>query len=676
MVYYFSCETLYTYERYMFYPGGAGESSMRKQIAAKAWKQETLTGSLPARSRLQRTPDSNHQPFARVEDDVAPRENARYDFHSRHIPLHSPQRAALYTKLQVSQPGDAYEQEADQVAEQVLHMAAPDVPGAIGRESGESGANAAPQSSTLPSFVHDALGAGEDLDAQTRERMEPRFGYDFRHIRLHTDERARASAQSVNALAYTVGRDIVLGRGQYMPGTREGQRVLAHELTHTIQQGATSPLNSPVQRMSLSSAGAGLLQRQADPSAPDAGAVTLEEQYIAALHSARQTGNWQDAAEKLNGFNREDILARLAQLTPDEVAYLHLGALDNPRVGSQSQVALMTVPGTPPASTNPPASTQALPTTDSQPAQATRPISEMTVTEKLVEAYNRADIGQAVREKVMSVLSPEALVIAILSFAAVFLASQFTPVGWAADLGLALTAVFVGGALLKALEHLINFAQARNATTPEQLDQAGSEFAQAVAEVEIDAIIVIITHGLGSGSQGGTPYEGPPPTGLVLATGRGGVILPVATDTISAEVAGQLGIQAAGGTFVLMSQGSGSGGGGSSNDQGSSPSSSDEPQSSAQDPINSASKREFFDLDEAATSALGEPATITAQYGPIGPVKSAGVRADLERLGYNPDEFRAVQYQATARSGRSLIITLFEADGGVYYGPHISSAND
>jgi len=66
--------------------------------------------------------------------------------------------------------------------------------------------------------------------------MEPRFGQDFSGIRVHTDARAAESARTVNALAYTVGRDVVFGMGQYAPGTGEGRRLLAHELTHTIQQ--------------------------------------------------------------------------------------------------------------------------------------------------------------------------------------------------------------------------------------------------------------------------------------------------------------------------------------------------------------------------------------------------------------------------------------------------------
>jgi hypothetical protein len=66
--------------------------------------------------------------------------------------------------------------------------------------------------------------------------MEPRFGHDFSHVRVYTDAKAAESALAVNALAYTVGRDVVFGTGKYSPGTPRGKRLIAHELAHTIQQ--------------------------------------------------------------------------------------------------------------------------------------------------------------------------------------------------------------------------------------------------------------------------------------------------------------------------------------------------------------------------------------------------------------------------------------------------------
>jgi len=102
--------------------------------------------------------------------------------------------------------------------------------------------NTAPTAhSAIPSIVHDVLNSpGQPLDRDTRAFMEPRFGHDFSGVRVYTDAKAAQSARAVNALAYTVGKDVVFGAGQYMPKTMAGKRLLAHELTHTIQQGMES----------------------------------------------------------------------------------------------------------------------------------------------------------------------------------------------------------------------------------------------------------------------------------------------------------------------------------------------------------------------------------------------------------------------------------------------------
>lgn len=99
----------------------------------------------------------------------------------------------------------------------------------------------------LPPTMHDGLrSTGQPLDLATRSFMEPRFGHDFSRVRVHTDACAAASARDINALAYTVGNEIVFGAGQFMSRTSEGSSLLAHELAHTIQQGrrpATAPLS-------------------------------------------------------------------------------------------------------------------------------------------------------------------------------------------------------------------------------------------------------------------------------------------------------------------------------------------------------------------------------------------------------------------------------------------------
>lgn len=99
--------------------------------------------------------------------------------------------------------------------------------------------------SAVPPIVYEVLGSpGQPLDVTARSFMEPRFGHDFSQVRVHTDAKAAESARAVNALAYTVGRDVVFGAGQYAPQTADGQRLITHELTHVVQQGERQDTSS------------------------------------------------------------------------------------------------------------------------------------------------------------------------------------------------------------------------------------------------------------------------------------------------------------------------------------------------------------------------------------------------------------------------------------------------
>ncbi len=101
----------------------------------------------------------------------------------------------------------------------------------------------------VPPIVHEVLRSpGQPLDPATRAFMEPRFGYDFSRVQVHTDARAAESARAVNALAYTVGRDVVFGAGQYVPHTTEGERLVAHELMHVVQQGLEAQASAAILR--------------------------------------------------------------------------------------------------------------------------------------------------------------------------------------------------------------------------------------------------------------------------------------------------------------------------------------------------------------------------------------------------------------------------------------------
>ncbi len=153
------------------------------------------------------------------------------------IPTHTSTSTVIQTKLAINKPGDEYEQEADQVAAQVMAISAgPAVSGApphIQRFSGQSNG----QMDTAPASVDQALASpGRPLEPALQQDMEQRFGYDFSQVRVHSGAAAEQSAWDVNAIAYTVGHDIVFGAGLFAPETHEGRRLLAHELTHVVQQ--------------------------------------------------------------------------------------------------------------------------------------------------------------------------------------------------------------------------------------------------------------------------------------------------------------------------------------------------------------------------------------------------------------------------------------------------------
>ncbi|MGB9750788.1 DUF4157 domain-containing protein [Roseiflexus castenholzii] len=207
--------------------------------------------------------------------------------------LHHAPSGVPQTKLTVNAPGDVYEQEADRIAAQVLRMSDEEVQtsrvaGGIQQMCAECAAQkeeptsagaaeeeeeliqakeepgAVPEVTPETQAAIDAMrGGGAPLDQETRAFMEPRFGHDFSQVRIHADARAATVARSLDALAFTVGNDIAFALGQYQPGSDEGRALLAHELTHTIQQ----------------TGGAARVQRQerATTQTGTAGATTIED---------------------------------------------------------------------------------------------------------------------------------------------------------------------------------------------------------------------------------------------------------------------------------------------------------------------------------------------------------------------------------------------------------------
>ena len=188
----------------------------------------------------------------------------------------------LQPKLKIGAPNDKYEKEADHVADQVTRMPSSDIqkkplisglnhngsvqrmcpeceeemqrqPIAKGKEKLQHQTIEAPEKELLmtkwssrriqdvtpdiESQIHSPRGAGQPLDPTTRSFMEPRFGRDLDDIRIHTNATANRLARSIQAEAFTTGRDVVFNSGQYNPHSATGKHLLAHELTHVVQQG-------------------------------------------------------------------------------------------------------------------------------------------------------------------------------------------------------------------------------------------------------------------------------------------------------------------------------------------------------------------------------------------------------------------------------------------------------
>ena len=186
----------------------------------------------------------------------------------------------MQMKLAINEPGDAYEQEADQVAEHVMRMPVGEISTRqrdgvarplIQRRAMGSADGIADGIAEAPPMVHEVLSShGQPLDAAMRAFFEPRFGHDFSQVRVHAGGMAEQSARDVNAHAYTVGHNIVFGAGRFSPETLAGRRLIAHELTHVVQQSGANKIphdhgnaqHGPSPVFPVSTAQSGVVQRQ------------------------------------------------------------------------------------------------------------------------------------------------------------------------------------------------------------------------------------------------------------------------------------------------------------------------------------------------------------------------------------------------------------------------------
>ncbi|MCF4969137.1 eCIS core domain-containing protein [Nostoc sp. CMAA1605] len=164
------------------------------------------------------------------------------------------EQSPVQTKLAIGAPGDKYEQEADRTAKLVVQrINAP----AIARSTSEpsiqrrGGLEGGEASTDLESAINSARSGGQPLDAGLQAKMSTAMGADFSGVRVHTDAQSDQLNRSIQAKAFTTGQDVFFRQGEYQPGSRGGQELIAHELTHVVQQNFGA--SHPIQRMKTTS---------------------------------------------------------------------------------------------------------------------------------------------------------------------------------------------------------------------------------------------------------------------------------------------------------------------------------------------------------------------------------------------------------------------------------------
>lgn len=238
--------------------------------------------------------------------------------------------AHIQPKLKIGAPGDQYEREADRMADRVMGMPReerqirtfspaasviqrqpldPEQASVYEEEEEEEGevvviqrrvqAGRTAPASPLPAGIVSLPGRGRPLPEATRHFFAARMGHDFSDVRVHTGAAAAGAAQSLHARAFTMGRDVVFNKGEYAPDTHSGKRLLAHELTHVIQQSAAGRRqgNNGVARVTAS---AKTIRRQVDANSCRKTGCTLDECRSVDQDIGRAMGYLNTAIRKMN----------------------------------------------------------------------------------------------------------------------------------------------------------------------------------------------------------------------------------------------------------------------------------------------------------------------------------------------------------------------------------------
>lgn len=432
---------------------------------------------------------------------------------------------------------------------------------------------AEPIATNAPASVEQVLRSpGQPLSRSTRAFFEPRLGADLSGVRVRTDAAAAASARDVNAAAYTVGQDLVFGSGRYAPDTPAGLHLLAHELTHVVQQSPDVRRETADVEKSLA---VPIVQRAPEPklmraelwsnwfeicqrvkktrvfkvtqnslsvkalggmvsSDPGQGGIRPEcskEKYNIQLSKVGRV--WDSDKEGCDFLADQETTRNWVGLDPGDY-YLTISTQNtNPNCCLHGRVTVSeeaNLPG-PSCSGGPGAD-----------------VAGMPMAERLLKAIELSYqyMGDDTVAYIKGLLSPEAIA-AMVGFAVAYVVAQTTPIGWVADLAVAgiivATVLLVGKEAIDIVKLALDFIDAaKNAKNEQDLDGAGRLFSQLVTRTSLDIVAAILFHKVAKAANLKPPGPRSPGIVDVLKTGGGKVQALIADPATEAVAVGPKGV--------------------------------------------------------------------------------------------------------------------------------------
>jgi hypothetical protein len=374
----------------------------------------------------------------------------------------------------------------------------------------------------IPPIVHDLLRSpSQPLDLATRAFFEPRFGHDFSKVRVHTGARAAESAKAVHARAYTVGQNVVFASGQFSTQSSEGRKLLAHELTHTVQQsrGTGGPTPGTAQ------------EREADAAAEaaTAGSPRIPVGVSSQKGIARQSDD-AGVSAAAGEFTDQDA-ASCSSLYLQKLCVFIIGGLNGDRSGVERPEEMKGYNATCRKESGYTGDDVGL--SDQEKVKLRSPVCERGDTESARRRARDARIADAlarsakfmpgaIGDRLVSIITDPVFLVSLAVAVGIYLALWLAPEPVFTKIAAAATTIAILATGAFSVSTIINLArawsdldnEAGSAESPEQIERAAEHFGKRIGAVEADLIVFLASLLLGGRVPGPKQF---PPAGEALA---------------------------------------------------------------------------------------------------------------------------------------------------------------